>query len=153
MSFAAAARVHPLETYALVLNMLPLFALGFPVDALLPLAPLSIGYALLIHSKLPFDSRRFVYLINSPAYHHWHHSRKCRGNGTNFAGYFPIFDVLFGSYYFPKRAPEEVGIEDPNMPQSYWAQLLYPFQRTHEPHEPHERTDEVQLQGSNQAAQ
>lgn len=127
MSFAAAARAHPVETYALVLNTLPLFVLGFPVDMLLPLAPFTIAYGMLIHSKLPFNPRRFCYFINSPAYHHWHHSRNYSGNGSNFAGYFPIFDVLFGTYHFPKEAPENVGIDDPNMPQTLLGQLAYPF--------------------------
>jgi sterol desaturase/sphingolipid hydroxylase (fatty acid hydroxylase superfamily) len=137
MSFIAAARVHPLESYAVALNTLPLFALGFPVDALLPLLPFTAGYAMLIHSNLRFNPRRFAYLINSPAFHHWHHARKFRGNGTNFAGYFPIFDRLFGSYYLPNESPQEVGVDAPNMPQTYQDQLLYPFLPTREPADTH----------------
>ncbi|HKP55300.1 MAG TPA: sterol desaturase family protein [Polyangiales bacterium] len=135
MSFAAAARAHPVESYALVLNTLPLFALGFPVDMLLPLAPFTIVYGMLIHSQLRFNPRRFCYFINSPAYHHWHHSRKYSGNGSNFAGYFPMFDVLFGTFDFPKEAPEKVGVEDPNMPQTLLGQLAYPFRRRTRSHE------------------
>ena len=127
MSFTAAARVHPLESYAVVFHMLPLFALGFPVDALLELGPINIGYAMLIHSNLQFKPGRWGYLLNSPAYHRWHHARKYRGNGTNYAGYFPIFDVLFGTYDFPEGAPDDIGIDDVSMPKTYLGQLVYPF--------------------------
>lgn len=129
MHAMAALRVHPGESYALVINTLPLFALGFPLDALAAVAPISFLYALLIHSNLPFSARRLSYVVNSPSFHRWHHSLVYRGDGSNFAGFFPLFDRLFGSYYYPKEPPEALGIDDEHMPENYAAQMLYPFRR------------------------
>jgi sterol desaturase/sphingolipid hydroxylase (fatty acid hydroxylase superfamily) len=136
MHAPAALRVHPLESYALILNTLPLFALGFPLDALAAVAPISFLYALFIHSDLSIGVRRLVWVVNSPAYHRWHHSREYRGDGSNFAGFFPVFDVLFGSYYFPKEPPKSLGIDDENMPKTYAAQMAYPLRRSAQSVEP-----------------
>lgn len=127
MRFSASARVHPLEVYALVLNMVPLFLLGFPVDALAPLAPLTVLYAMFIHSNVRFAPRRLAYLVNSPAFHRWHHAREYRGHGFNYAGFFPLFDALFGTYHYPNHSPAQVGITQPKVPQTFLGQLAHPF--------------------------
>lgn len=126
MGFTSAMRSHPAEAYVIVLNHVPLFALGFPIESLVAAAPIATLYAMLIHSNLDVSLRRVSYLFNSPLFHRWHHARDVEDDGVNFAGLFPIFDALFGTYYLPAEGPSAVGIREA-MPQTFFGQLLHPF--------------------------
>jgi sterol desaturase/sphingolipid hydroxylase (fatty acid hydroxylase superfamily) len=69
-------------------------------------------------------------VLASPVFHRWHHTALERGGSRNFAGTFPIWDILFGTFYMPKNAlPGAYGIDDEGFPDSFGAQLLYPFLR------------------------
>jgi sterol desaturase/sphingolipid hydroxylase (fatty acid hydroxylase superfamily) len=57
------------------------------------------------HSALDLNFGRWSWLINSPAYHRRHHSSLPEHYDSNFAGLFPIFDVIAGSYYKPEGYP------------------------------------------------
>ena len=57
------------------------------------------------HSRLPIDLGRCSWLINTPAYHRRHHSRRPEHFDSNFAGLFPIFDVICGTYHRPEGFP------------------------------------------------
>jgi sterol desaturase/sphingolipid hydroxylase (fatty acid hydroxylase superfamily) len=81
--------------------------------------------------------------MNSPRYHAWHHSLEFKGVGSNFAGYFPVLDRVFGTYHLPDHNPPTVGIHDDDMPETCLAQIKYPFRREREAR----RTD-VQLEQS-----
>jgi sterol desaturase/sphingolipid hydroxylase (fatty acid hydroxylase superfamily) len=68
-------------------------------------------------------------LIASPAFHRWHHTSAEEGRDRNFAGFFPLWDLLFGTFYMPKGAqPEVFGVDDP-VPSGLLGQLVYPFRR------------------------
>jgi sterol desaturase/sphingolipid hydroxylase (fatty acid hydroxylase superfamily) len=58
------------------------------------------------HSNLAVDFGRWSWVLNSPAYHRVHHSRRPEDHGSNFAAMLPIFDVMAGSYRRPTRPPE-----------------------------------------------
>jgi sterol desaturase/sphingolipid hydroxylase (fatty acid hydroxylase superfamily) len=48
----------------------------------------------------------------------------------NFAGTFPIWDLLFGTFYMPANVlPDAYGIDDTGFPEGFGAQMLYPFRR------------------------
>jgi sterol desaturase/sphingolipid hydroxylase (fatty acid hydroxylase superfamily) len=127
LRWTSALRVHPAETYVQLCHQLPLFLVGFPIDALIELAPIMTLYGLLIHSDSNLCLRPVSYLFNSPGFHRWHHAREVRGSGTNFAGLFPFYDALFGTYDLPAAPPPAVGIDDPHMPSGCVEQLLHPF--------------------------
>lgn len=127
--WGSAFRVHPAEVYAQLAAFVPLFALGFPVDALAPLAPFNVLYAMLIHSNLTVSFRGpWRYVLNSPVYHRWHHARGLKRPGRNFAGYFPLYDVLFGTCHESAELPRSLGLEDPRMPVTCLGQLRYAVQ-------------------------
>ena len=49
---------------------------------------------------------------------------------TNFAGTFPIWDLLFGTFRMPEgRLPEIYGKDEQAMPSEIVGQLAYPFRR------------------------
>ena len=56
-----------------------------------------------------------------------HNDREARNK--NFAGQVPVLDYLFGTLHLPRgRKPTKYGLDQP-IPQTYAAQLLYPFRR------------------------
>lgn len=127
LRWTSALRAHPAEVYLHVVTMVPLFFLGFPIDAIALVAPLTTLYAFVIHTNTNYAVRGLSYVLNSPRYHGWHHALDAKDGGVNFAGFFPIFDVLFGTYKLPDHLPEAYGMDDRNMPETCVAQLFYPF--------------------------
>jgi len=62
--------------------------------------------------------------------HRWHHTSLEEGGNTNFAGTFPIWDILFGTFRMPaNRLPEQYGIDGAPMPTEIVGQLAYPFRQ------------------------
>src|ERR1700751_1568997 len=48
-----------------------------------------------------------------------------RGGGKNFSGTFPIWDLLFGTFYMPEKAlPVSYGIDDRSFPEGFGAQMM-----------------------------
>ena len=72
------------------------------------------------------------HVFASPNYHKWHHAKGAEGKDKNFADIFPIFDILGGTYYYPKgQLPESYGVmrvdnTDP-LYQSFSGAFMYPF--------------------------
>jgi hypothetical protein len=63
-----------------------------------------------------------------PKFHRWHHTSEDEGLDKNFAGLFPLFDILSGTYYMPEeRLPERFGLNADNAPQTFWGQMISPF--------------------------
>lgn len=56
------------------------------------------GY--LNHANLPITFGPF---LSSPLWHRLHHSRLPEHEGKNLAGYFPLYDIIFGTYVPAKR--------------------------------------------------
>jgi sterol desaturase/sphingolipid hydroxylase (fatty acid hydroxylase superfamily) len=130
LRWSSALRAHPAEAYTHLLHTVPLFLLGFPIDALALLVPVASVYALFIHTKLDVTLRPVSYIVNTPMFHGWHHARDV-GEGTqgtvNYGGFFPLFDAIFGTYHLPSERPKAVGVDDPDMPSTCVEQLAYPF--------------------------
>ncbi|MGI9393658.1 MAG: sterol desaturase family protein, partial [Boseongicola sp.] len=82
-----------------------------------------------VHMDLDFGHGPAKYLIASPNFHRWHHADVEEAHGKNLANIMPIYDVLFGTYYYPGRCDAPLGalksgIEDKNALLIY----IYPFQ-------------------------
>jgi sterol desaturase/sphingolipid hydroxylase (fatty acid hydroxylase superfamily) len=142
LRWSSALRAHPAEAYTHLLHSLPLVLLGFPVDALANLAPVSMVYALFIHSSLNVTLRPLSYLVNTPRFHGHHHARDVQHGTVNYGGFFPLFDAIFGTYRLPDAAPAAYGIDDPDMPVTFLEQLAYPLRARSAhvmltPHDPH----------------
>lgn len=130
LDWLSSVRQHPVnEALGAVLRALPLLLLGFSPVVIAGLAPLLTLHALLLHANLDWSFGRFRTVIASPVFHRWHHSRDEAAMNKNFAGLFPVWDLLFGTFYMPKgRVPTEFGIVEP-MPSTLWGQLAQPFRR------------------------
>jgi|TARA_B110000438_G_C15653194_1_gene580492 sterol desaturase/sphingolipid hydroxylase (fatty acid hydroxylase superfamily) len=67
----------------------------------------------------------------SALFHRWHHSDEKEGEGKNFAIVFSFIDVLFGSFYLPKRKDDSslFGISQAKISNSLCGQFIYLFRR------------------------
>ncbi|MCX5662097.1 MAG: sterol desaturase family protein [Planctomycetota bacterium] len=129
LDWLASARVHPLnEIISRVLAAVPLVSLGFHPKVLAGYAPFLTFYAVFLHANLRWDFGPLRAVLASPAFHRWHHSREPEARDKNFAGFFPVWDVIFGTYHLPRgRWPVDLGVDDA-VPAGIWRQLAFPFQ-------------------------
>ncbi|WP_343747496.1 sterol desaturase family protein [Fluviicola sp.] len=125
MDWLAAHREHPLDTiYTVGLINLPVFLLGFNLDAVMIIVVFRGIWAIYIHSNVRLNIGFVQKIIGSPALHHWHHDlERDRGNYSNVS---PLMDLLFGTYVCPDQEPEKFGIKE-EFPQNYLGQLVVPL--------------------------
>ena len=131
LDWLAAARVHPVnELVTRIAQAAMLLVLGFDVRVVAAVVPLFSIHALFIHSAVPWDFGPMRYILTSPSFHRWHHTSQAEGLDKNFSGLFPLWDLLFGTFYMPRgRMPERFGVQD-EVPPGLWAQLGWPFRAT-----------------------
>jgi sterol desaturase/sphingolipid hydroxylase (fatty acid hydroxylase superfamily) len=132
LDWLSSVRLHPVNDIgARLIQAVPLVALGFNLTTVALYAPIATFYAIMVHANVSWDLGPFRVVFASPAFHRWHHTRV--GQDKNFAGAFPLWDILFGTYYMPRRQPTVFGIDDP-MPAGFVGQMIQPFRpRASEP--------------------
>lgn len=125
MDWLASHREHPLDTiYTVGLINLPVFLLGFDLNAIMIIVAFRGIWAIYIHSNVRLNLGFVQKIIGSPALHHWHHDlERDRGNYSNVS---PLMDLLFGTYVCPDHEPEKFGIKE-EFPQNYLGQLFVPL--------------------------
>jgi sterol desaturase/sphingolipid hydroxylase (fatty acid hydroxylase superfamily) len=80
----------------------------------------------LSHSNTKLSFGPFRYLFTEPRYHRVHHSMEQRHWNRNFAFYFPVLDVVFGTSYFPAKGDyPKTGLNYVREPRTLW-QYLFP---------------------------
>lgn len=92
-------------------NFLLGFATGLPLAILFKLDPeqsliavsLAVTWATFTHSNIRLHLGPANALLGGPQQHRIHHSRLAQHHNRNYAAFFPIWDVLFGTYYHPAR--------------------------------------------------
>jgi len=127
LDWLSATRVHPVnEIGGQLLTVTPMILLGFTPAALLVLLPVLAATNLLLHANVDWDFGPFRRVIISPRFHRWHHSKEAAAKDKNFAAVFPVWDILFGTYYLPPEKPERFGVPE-EIPSGFWAQMRYPF--------------------------
>lgn len=73
------------------------------------------------HSNIKLRFGWATVLITGPQLHRIHHSRLPHHHNKNFAAYFPIWDVIFGTYYQPAREEfPPTGIHDEADSETLW---------------------------------
>jgi sterol desaturase/sphingolipid hydroxylase (fatty acid hydroxylase superfamily) len=99
----------------MIMKPTPAIAFGYGIIAL---------WNLFAHLDAPINFGRWSWLLNSPAYHRRHHSILPEHYDTNFAGLFPIFDVLCGTYRRPDSFPP-TGLA--SRPRNLWEAAIWPL--------------------------
>ena len=128
LDWLGSLRVHPVNDLVNKLaQVTPVLLMGYNPLVTLSTAPILTFYAIFLHANVNWDFGPLRSVIATPVFHRWHHSKDREAWDKNFAGLFPMWDLLFGTYYMPKgRYPEHFGICEP-MPNSYLGQLWEPF--------------------------
>ena len=132
MNFLANTRTHPVDmVITRLFGLVPLYLLGLAGPTMAgtaaPAALLVVGtlWGFFIHANLRWRFGPLEWLVSTPAFHHWHHSRNDHIN-RNYASTLPVLDRLFGTYYLPRHWPAEVGTDTPQ-PATLAGQLLDPL--------------------------
>lgn len=129
VDWLASVRVHPVnDVVTNAVQAAPLLALGFSPGTLGAYVALLGLFAVLLHANVPWSFGPMRYVISSPVFHRWHHTTEKQGIDKNFAGFFPAWDLLFGTFYMPAgEQPMEFGVLGEAVPEGIWRQLLYPL--------------------------
>lgn len=130
--FLVSARAHPLDNvFTRLCGLIPACLLGVAsplgpngtiVPALIVVTATIWGF--FIHSNFRIRLGPLEWLVATPAFHHWHHT-KTDHKDHNYASMLPIVDWIFGSFYLPKAWPAEYGT-DTSIPDTLVGQLLDP---------------------------
>jgi sterol desaturase/sphingolipid hydroxylase (fatty acid hydroxylase superfamily) len=128
MDWLASVRNHPLDPILRrTITFMPVLMLNFPVlQTLIPVFAAANLQGIFEHvnARITFPSI-INRLLATPQFHHWHHALEPKDK--NFGAISPIMDLIFDTYYVPKKQwPSEYGIET-QIPQTYWGHLVAPF--------------------------
>ncbi len=132
LTWLSSVRLHPVnDLVPRVVQVVVLLVLGFDPAVLAGAVPVLAFYSLLLHARVPWRFGPLRFVIASPAFHRWHHTSQAEGRDKNFAGFLPIWDLVFGTYYLPTdRQPRRFGVDGEAVPEGFWAQLVWPFRRS-----------------------
>ena len=119
LDWISAARFHPVNILlGTVLVDVALLLAGISPNVMLWVGPFTTATSALVHANLNWTFGPFKYVLASPVFHRWHHTAADRGGSSNFAGTFPIWDLLFGTFYMPENElPDAYGIDDQSFPE------------------------------------
>jgi sterol desaturase/sphingolipid hydroxylase (fatty acid hydroxylase superfamily) len=134
LDFLVNSRAHPLDMiFTRFCGYVLIFMLGLsnppsqPGD-LLPIVIVFAGtfWGFFVHANVRWRFGPLEWLLATPAFHHWHHTRGIMTD-RNYAATLPWLDWMFGTYYMPKKQwPEAYGTETPVSP-NLAIQLVDPF--------------------------
>lgn len=120
-------RVHVLEALFMRASYFVLLTwMGLPAAAIAAGLLLRVLHNQYVHINVDWNHGPLELFLASPRYHRWHHADHPAAHGKNLANLFPIFDVVFGTYYNPHPCRERVGAE--GVPENDVVRLLlFPF--------------------------
>ena len=116
------------KTLQFFLDALPFIVLGVGEDVL---ALYFVFYSIngfFQHCNIQLQLGPLNYLISGPELHRWHHSRVSKEANSNYGNNIIVWDLIFGTYFFPKsRRVEELGLLNRDYPLDFRAQMRTPF--------------------------
>jgi len=129
--FLNAARFHPLDTaLAYFLSVAPLVLMGCPPSVLALFTVVTGVHGLFQHCNIRLRLGPLNYVFSMAELHRWHHSRTIEESNRNYGANLIIWDLVFGTFFWPRdrQPPDEIGIADmPDFPGGYLDQLRSPF--------------------------
>ena len=136
MDWLVNTHAHPLDLFFTRLcGLVPMYALGLaqPSGSALDPAPALVAivgavWGFLIHANVRWRFGWLEWLVSTPAFHHWHHTKDGPEYANkNYAALLPLMDLCFGTFYIPGRQwPASYGADTP-MASGLAGQLLQPF--------------------------
>ena len=128
LTFATGARHLWIET-VMTSAILPIFPILFliPPDMVLILSLIHFFPDSCAHMNVRFPMGRMITVLNSPQWHRIHHSVMPEHRDKNFASLLPLWDILFGTAWIPKRDEYPVTGFDPPVRVSVIEGVIWPF--------------------------
>jgi len=118
VDFLSAVRFHPFEKIIdRVVYLFPLLVFGVSNRAIFIWAAVDSFMGMFNHSNLKWRLGPFIYLVNGPEMHRWHHARNPGVRECNYGNHLSIFDWIFGTAYLSKERPTDFGVDDPKYPE------------------------------------
>jgi sterol desaturase/sphingolipid hydroxylase (fatty acid hydroxylase superfamily) len=135
LDWMSTMRTHPVNfLLEFTLADVVVILLGFSPAALVAMSVFNTAFSAMVHANLNWTFGPLRYVVASPVFHRWHHTTEEAGLDKNFASTFPILDLLFGTFYMPPgKLPEQFGIGDPDFPEDFLGQLVYPLRTPSKP--------------------
>ena len=130
LNVTSTRRVHWLE------DPLLLLFLGLPMGLLLQFNGLALGilsfmevlWLQFIHMNLRLELGWLSPVLTGPQYHRIHHSFQEEHLDKNFSAFFPLWDIVFGTYYSPCRGEfPPTGLATGDTYNSLWTATILPF--------------------------
>jgi sterol desaturase/sphingolipid hydroxylase (fatty acid hydroxylase superfamily) len=134
VDFLVSTRGHPVDVvFGRFCGLVPMYVLGLgaPVSgtgSAVPVFVILVGmvWGSFIHANLRWRFGPLEWLISTPGFHHWHHTKSGPIN-RNYASTLPWLDWIFGTLYLPSREwPAAYGIGT-KVPDSLIGQLAFPL--------------------------
>lgn len=128
MDWLAGSRTHFVqEIVDRALVMVPLYLLGPSTEALNFYVVVAAFQAVFVHANVGFRFGPLRYVLVTPQFHHWHHSKDKPAIDTNYAVHTPLWDLLFRSFHLPGDYwPKDYGTVHA-LPTTMGGQFVYPF--------------------------
>jgi sterol desaturase/sphingolipid hydroxylase (fatty acid hydroxylase superfamily) len=112
-----------------------LFLITVPMTALIGVSTettfvvlLLRGWGQFVHSNLNLNLGPIEYVVATPRFHRIHHSIEPHHVNRNFATFFPIFDLIFGTAHMPRKGEfPRTGIAGTPEPSTPLQQVMMPF--------------------------
>ena len=122
-------RFHPVEkTMQFMFDSLPFIILGVGEEVLAMYFVFYAANGYFQHSNVYLKMGFLNYIISSAELHRWHHSVLIHQANRNYGNNIIIWDLLFGTYFFPKdQSVKELGLKNRNYPATFMKQMKTPF--------------------------
>ena len=122
-------RFHPVDkSLQFLLDAMPFIVMGVGQDVV---ALYFVFYSIngfFQHCNIELQMGPLNYVISGPQLHRWHHSRVAEEANSNYGNNLIIWDILFGTYYFPRQKQVgELGLLNRNYPLDFVSQMQTPF--------------------------
>ena len=115
-------------------GLVPIYVLGLsgpvgPSGSTVAVVVSLVGtvWGFFIHANIRWRFGPLEWLVSTPAFHHWHHTKTGPLN-RNYASTLPWLDRIFGTHHLPPAFPDAYGIKA-KLPATLTEQLAHPFQR------------------------
>ncbi len=127
MDWVSGFRSHPFDGTLIAPAFVFLLAAGFSPEFTGVLAVVQVVLGIFLHANVRWRLRPLHRLVMTPEFHHWHHANEPGAINANYAGFLPVWDQIFGTYFMPRhRRPRIYGVTE-YVPDGMAAQLWHPL--------------------------
>ena len=124
-----ASRFHPLEKiFFLIPETVPFMLLGTNIETLSMYFVFNGIHGFFQHANIDVKLGPLNYIFSMSELHRFHHSKIEKESYSNFGNNLILWDIIFGTFYYPQKQVTEIGLNNPDYPKDYWGQFKAPFQ-------------------------